>query len=233
MLLKTGGTFIVLAYVDDLIIARDDPVNIDKLKKFLNHCFRIRDLGLLRYFLRIEISQFPSGIFLNQRKYTLNILKETGMLGFRPSSFPMEQQHHLGPDSGPPIPHPYQYRHLIGRLIYLTVTGPEITYAVHIVSQLMSDPRQQHLDAAMHVLRYLKSSPEHGVFFSSKSDILIRGYCDSDWASCPLTRWSTIGYFTTLGSTPLSWKSKKQPTVSRSFTEAEYRSMAAATNELL
>ena len=202
------------------------------LRKYLDDCFHIKDLGSLKYFLGIEVARSPTGISLCQRKYTLDILNESGMLGAKPISFPMEQHHHLSTNTGAPVEDPAQYRRLVGRLIYLTITRPDITYSVHILSQFMHDPRQGHLDAAMRVLRYLKSSPGQGLFLSSSSDLTLQAYCDSNWASCPMTRRSTTGYFTQLGSSPLSWKTKKQVTISRSSAEAEYRSMATATSDL-
>ena len=155
------------------------------------------------------------------------------MLGSRPCSFPMEQQHKLITDSDPPLSDPSQYHRLVGRLLYLTITRPDLCYSIHILSQFLHDPRSAHLDAAMRVLCYLKSSPGQGLLLSSASSLQVHAYCDSDWASCPMTRRSTTGYFTMLGDSPISWKSKKQTTVSRSFVEAEYHAMSAATSELI
>ena len=232
--LRDGMTFtVVLVYVDDLIIAGNSPSKCQVLKTYLNDRFHIKDLGSLKYFLGLDVTRSPDGIMLCQRKYALDILEETGMLGSRPAHFPMEQQHHLSSEEGSLLPEPGQYRRLVGRLIYLTITRPEITYAVHILSQLLQKPRQPHLDAVTKVLRYLKNAPGQGLFFPTKNDFQLRGYCDSDWASCPTTRCSTSGYFTQLGQAPISWKTKKQVTVSRSSAEAEYRSMAFTTCELL
>ena len=150
------------------------------------------------------MARSPTCIFLCQRKYTLDILTECGMMGTKPCLFPMEQQHHLTSDSGPPIKDPSQYRRLVGRLIYLTITRPEITYSVHILSQFMTNPHQGHLDAAMRVLHYLKSCPSQGIFPSSSSELTLQAYCDLDWVGCPMTRRSTTGYFTMLSSSLIS-----------------------------
>jgi hypothetical protein len=229
-----GTSFIaILIYVDDVIIAGNDSHRISSLKNYLHSQFRIKDLGPLKYFLGIEVARSSTGIVLSQRKYTLDILTESGMLGARPCSFPMEQQHKLSTDSGPSLPDPAQYRRLVGRLLYLTITRPDICYSVNILNQFMHDPRAAHLDAAMRILRYLKSTPGQGLLLPSTGSLQVRAYCDSDWASCPMTRHSTTGYFTLLGDSPISWKSKKQTTVSRSSAEAEYRAMSAVTSELI
>uniref|UniRef100_A0A2N9HWQ2 Reverse transcriptase Ty1/copia-type domain-containing protein n=1 Tax=Fagus sylvatica TaxID=28930 RepID=A0A2N9HWQ2_FAGSY len=229
-----GQSFIaILIYVDDLIIAGNDSNRIASLKSYLYSQFHIKDLGPLKYFLGIEVARAPAGIVLSQRKYALDILTETDMLGSRPCSFPMEQQHKLTTDSDPPLSDPLQYRRLVGRLLYLTITRPDLCYSVHILSQFLHDPRSAHLHAAMRVLRYLKSSLGQGLLLSSASSLQVHAYYDSDWASCPMTRRSTTGYFTMLGDSPILWKSKKQTTVSCSSAEAEYRAMSAATSELI
>ncbi|PKI51171.1 hypothetical protein CRG98_028458 [Punica granatum] len=174
------------------------------------------DLGPVTYFLGIEVTRMESGLFLNQRKYVLEILKEYGMLGAQPSTFPMEQHHRLTADSGTPLNDPSRYRQLVGRL--MTITRPKLCYPVHILSQFMPDPRQDNWDAAMRVLRYLKQSPGHGIFLRPNS-LELEVYCDSDWVSCPMTRRSITRYFVTLGGCPISWKTKKQSTVSCSSAE--------------
>jgi len=137
----------------------------------------------------------------------------------------MEHNQKVVLDKGPTCSDPSRYRRLIGRLIYLTITRPEITYSVHILSQFMQSPQQTHWDAAMRVLRYLKSSPGQGIILPKENDLQLVAYCDSDWVSCPLTRRSTSGYLMKLGSAPVYWKTKKQSTVSNSSSEAEHRAM--------
>ncbi|CAH9080033.1 unnamed protein product [Cuscuta epithymum] len=222
----------VLVYVDDLLISGNEGNAIAHFKSYLNACFHMKDLGTLKYFLGIEVARSSSGIFLNQRKYALDIISETGLLGAKPASFPIEQHHTLATASGPPLQDPEPYRRLVGRLIYLAVTRPDITYSVHILSQFMQKPLNDHWNAALRVVRYLKGSPGQGILLRTDSDLTLSGWCDSDWAACPITRRSLSGWLVFLGHSPISWKTKKQSTVARSSAEAEYRSMAAATCEL-
>ncbi|KAK3037778.1 hypothetical protein RJ639_030697 [Escallonia herrerae] len=171
-------------------------------------------------------------VLKDYRKYALDILSESGLSASKPAAFPMEQNHGLALAGGPLLSDPGPYRRLIGRLVYLTITRPDICYAVHVLSKFMQSPRSQHWDVALRVLRYLKAAPGQGLFLPADSPLQIYAFCDSDWASCPLTRRSVTGYFVSLGNFPISWRTKKQPTVSRSSAEAEYRSMVVTTCEL-
>lgn len=222
----------VLVYVDDLVIGGNDSVAISQFKKYLGQCFHMKDLGHLKYFLGIEVARHTNGIFLSQRKYTLDILSETGLSGARPAITPLEQNHRLALAEDEDLRDPEPFRRLVGRLIYLTITRPELSYSVHTLAQFMKCPKLAHWTAALRVVRYLKSCPGQGILLHATSDLRLRAYCDSDWASCPLTRRSLTAYFVFLGDSPISWKTKKQATVSRSSAEAEYRSMASATCEL-
>ncbi|CAM8999786.1 unnamed protein product [Rhodiola kirilowii] len=125
------------------------------------------------------------------------------------------------------------YRRLVGKLIYLTVTRPDLAYSVHVLSQFMSKPNTDHMDAAHRVLRYIKAAPTQGLFFSSDPELILQAYCDADRAACPLTKRSLIGFCVLLGDSLISWKTKKQTTVSRSSAKSEYRSMAQTTCELV
>lgn len=221
----------VLVYVDDLIIAGSSHDVILRFKQYLSSCFHMKDLDVLKYFLGIEVARGNEGLFLSQRKYALDLLTEAGMLGCKPIDTPMEQNHRLAYAEGDPYEHPAQYRRLVGRLVYLSVTRPELSYSVHTLAQFLSNPQIAHWDAAIRVLRYIKGQPGQGILLRP-SDMQLNAFCDSDWAACPLTRRSLSGYFVLLGRTPVSWKTKKQPTVSRSSAEAEYRAMAVTTCEL-
>ncbi|KAK3002439.1 hypothetical protein RJ639_020957 [Escallonia herrerae] len=230
---RKGDVFLsVLVYVDDLILTGNNSTACSSFKKYLNDCFKLKDLGPLKYFLGIEAARGPCGLFLSQRKYALDILSESGLSASKPAAFPTEQNHGLALAGGPILSDPGPYRRLIGRLVYLTITRPDICYAVHVLSQFMQSPRSQHWDAALRVLRYLKAAPSQGLFLPADSPLQIYAFCDSDWANCPFTRRSVTRYFVSLGNSPISWRTKKQPTVSRSSAEAEYRSMAVTTCEL-
>jgi hypothetical protein len=231
-----GDSYIaLLVYVDDIIIASNNAAAISQLSAYLNSQFRLKDLGKVKYFLGLEIARTDAGISVCQRKYTLDILADSGLLAAKQVLFPMESNLKLSKDDDALLVDAAatQYRRLIGRLIYLTITRPDIAYSVQILSQFVSCPRQPHLDAAHRVLRYLKNSPGQGLFFPSKYDFKVKAFCDSDWAGCPDSRRSVTGFCIFLGDSLVSWKSKKQHTVSRSSAEAEYRSMASTTCELI
>ncbi|KAJ9535711.1 hypothetical protein OSB04_un001137 [Centaurea solstitialis] len=164
--------------------------------------------------------------YLGQAKYTSNLLSRSGITDKKVASTPLEHNLHLALNAGPPLRDPTLYRHLVGSLVYLTVTRPDIAYAVHTVSQFMSAPCSDHYATVLRILRYLKSTMFHGLFFSSTSSLILRGFSDADWDSDITDRRSTTGYCFFLGDSLISWRNKKQSLTSRSSTEAEYRALA-------
>ncbi|CAH9079044.1 unnamed protein product [Cuscuta europaea] len=122
---------------------------------------------------------------------------------------------------------PKEYRKIIGKLLYLTVTRPDISHALNTLSQFVARPTDVHFGATMRVVRYIKGTAGQGLLYSKENNMQIRMYCDADWAACKDTRRSITRYCAFVGGSLVSWKSKKQQTVSRSSAEAEYRAMAA------
>lgn len=221
----------ILVYVDDFIISCNDAKAMQEFKDYLQRCFRMKDLGKLKYFLGFEVGRNASGFYLSQRKYALDIISETGLLGARPSLVPMELNHQLARAEGP-LANALQYRRLIGRLIYLTNTRPDLGYSIHILAQFMQKPLLPHWEAALRVVRYLKGTAGQGIFLKADDSLEVSIYCDADWGACPVSRRSLSAYITFLGSTPVTWQTKKQDTVSLSSEESEYRAMSVAVKEL-
>ncbi|CAL8168114.1 unnamed protein product [Prunus armeniaca] len=215
-----GKVTTLIIYVDDMIITGNDKQEISQLQDYLATEFEMKDLGGLKYFLGIEVARSQQGIFLSQRKYVLDLLTDTGMLDCKPADTPILQNHHLGeyPDQVPT--NKERYQGLVGRLIYLLHTRPDIAYAVSVVSQFIHSPSEDHMNAVLRILRYLKSAPAKGLMFSKHGHLNIDGYSDADWAGNVTDRKSTSGYFTFVGGNLVTWRSKKQNVVALSSAEA-------------
>ncbi|XP_019245188.1 PREDICTED: uncharacterized protein LOC109225051 [Nicotiana attenuata] len=223
----------VAVYVDDVLLTGTDQSEIDQLKSFLHNKFRIKDPGKLHYFLGLEVLYKADGVIISQRKFLLDLLREYDYLEYSALVSPLDPNVKLRAKEGVLLADPNYYRMLVGKLNFLTNTRLDIAFSVQHLSQFMQDPREPHLKAAFHLLRYLKGDLTLGVFMSNDSDWSIKAYCDSDWAACPDTRKSVSGYVVLLGSSLISWKSKRQETVSLSSVEAEYRSLRKVVGELV
>ena len=195
-----------MVYVDDIVITSPSSSLIDSLKSFFYTQFKLKDLGNLKYFLGLEIAQSSKGILLSQRHYALQLLEDTGFLGSKPAHLPMDPNVSLNVHDGDPLSSSdhSQYRRLIGRLLYLTLFRPDITFVVHRFSQFVSQPRVPHLKAAHHLLRYIKSTPGQGLLFAASSSLQIRAFSDADWTSCTYSRKSITGFCVFLGDSLVS-----------------------------
>ncbi|KAL0561153.1 hypothetical protein IC582_001573 [Cucumis melo] len=158
--------------------------------------YEIKDLGNLKYFLGMEVSRSKEGISVSQRKYILDLLTETGMLGCHPVGTPIEFNCKLG-NSNDQVPvDKEQYQRLVGKLIYLSHTRHDISFAVSVVSQFMQAPYKKHMEAINRIMRYLKNTPSKGLMFRKTYKKTIGAYTDSDWAGSIVDRKYTSGYCT-------------------------------------
>ncbi|KAJ9554025.1 hypothetical protein OSB04_018070 [Centaurea solstitialis] len=208
----------LLVYVDDLIITGSDDQLIRRFIDKLHAEFAIKDLGRLNFFLGLE--------------YARDILERARLLDSKPVATPLAANIAFT-TSGDLFHDPTHYRSLVGALQYLTITRPDISYAVNQVSQFLQAPTVPHFQAVIRILRYVKGTMSYGLHFTRTKSTNILGYSDADWARCLETRRSTYGYSIFLGGNLVSWSAKKQPTVSRSSCESEYRAMANTTAEIV
>lgn len=230
---SSRGCTILLLYVDDMIITGDDPAHIDFVKKHLKEQFMMSDLGPLRYFLGIEVIPTSDGFRLSQQRYVLDLLTRAGLSDTKTAATPMELHLQLRPTDGISLSDPSRYRQLVGSLVYLTITRPDISHVVHVLSQFVSAPTSVHYAHLLRVLRYLRGTSSRNLLFSRDCSLQLQAYSDSTWASDPIDRRSITGYCIFLGSSLIAWKSKKQTAISRSSAEAELRALATTTAEVI
>uniref|UniRef100_A0A2N9EKD3 Integrase catalytic domain-containing protein n=1 Tax=Fagus sylvatica TaxID=28930 RepID=A0A2N9EKD3_FAGSY len=220
----------LLLYVDDIVLTSNTPSFLDHLIHQLNSIFDLKDLGSLHYFLGLQITRSSSSLCITQSKYAQDLLTKHNMLDCKPASSPSCPNVRLSVHDGDLLPDPHAYRSMVGALHYLTFTRPDISFAVHQVCQYMSAPTTTHLAAAKRVLRYIRGTFNHGIEFTP-GPLHLSVYTDADWAGDPDDRRSTSGFLVYLGNNAITWSAKKQPTVSRSSTESEYRALAIASAE--
>jgi Reverse transcriptase (RNA-dependent DNA polymerase)/gag-polypeptide of LTR copia-type/GAG-pre-integrase domain len=226
-------TMYLLVYVDDIVLTGNNTSLITQIVHLLDQKFTIKDLGKLHFFLGIEVHPHDNGLLLTQSRYIYSILDRTHMHGAKPVNTPMATGLPLTKLSGAPFEDPHLYRSVVGALQYATITRPEISFAVNRVSQFMHSPSTCHWVAVKRILRYLKGTINYGLTIMPSTSLTLHAYADSDWAGCPDDRKSTTGYLVFLGQNLISWTSKKQTTVARSTTEAEYRGLAMVTAEVV
>ncbi|CAH9057687.1 unnamed protein product [Cuscuta epithymum] len=227
-------TVYILLYVDDILITGSSSSFVMFVIHTLSRQFAMKDLGDIHYFLGIQARRTSTGLFLSQAKYISDLLHRFHLHTVKPVRTPLPSRTTLSLTDGELLSDATEYRSMVGALQYLIITRPDITYAVHLVSQFMHAPRTTHLLAVKRIYRYLQGTSTHGLWLKSDKNIsVIMAYSDADWAGCPDSSRSTTGYAVFLGSNLISWRSKKQPTVSKSSTEAEYRAIAYTVQDTL
>ncbi|KAG8479750.1 hypothetical protein CXB51_029643 [Gossypium anomalum] len=223
----------VLVYVDDIIITRNDSRAIDRFVAQLNDTFPLKDLRKLSYFLGIVVNYGSDGVFLTQRKYVIDLLKRASMDRSNSLPTPMVTMSKLSVSEGSPVEDEHHYRSIVGALQYVVITRPDIAYSVNKVFQFMHRPLDVHFKAVKRILRYMQGTLNYGLQFTRTSKFLLEGYSDASWGSDIDDRRSTSGFCVFLGGNPISWSFRKQQVVSRSTVEAEYRSFAHVTAEMV
>ncbi|XP_028081458.1 uncharacterized protein LOC114282884 [Camellia sinensis] len=197
----------------------------------MHKVFSMKELGFLNYFLGISVHTCAAGFFLHQSKYATEILAKAGMSNCKPYASPMATKSSSFPNSDLPFAQPALYYSIVGAFQYLTITCPDIAFAVNSACQYMHAPLVSHSNAFKRLLCYLKGTLDKGLQFQL-GPLVLTAYSDSDCAGNDIDRRSTTGFCIFLGPNLVSWSAKKQPTVSRSSIEAEYRALAQTSAEL-
>ncbi|KAM1198584.1 hypothetical protein ACFX2I_009959 [Malus domestica] len=226
-----GVYLILLIYVDDILLTGNSSRQMTCLINKLGTLFSMKDLGPLHYFLGVEVKYVDDQMHLSQAKYALDLLQRTKFLDAKPISTPVSCGQKLSAYDGEAHDSPDLYRSVVGALQYLTITRLDLSYAVNQVCQFMHSPKTTHWTAVKRILRYVKATYNHGLLYKPGNTHLT-AFSDADYAGNPDTRHSTGGFCIYLGSNLVSWSSKKQKTVSRSSSEAEYRQLAYTAAEL-
>ncbi|WVZ94605.1 hypothetical protein U9M48_040475 [Paspalum notatum var. saurae] len=226
-----GAMAYLLVYVDDIILTASSAPLLKRIVDKLSSEFAIKDLGPLKFFLGVQVHRDSTGFHFHQAQYAEDILERAGMSNCKPAPTPVDTKPKLSINDGTPMADASFYRSIAGALQYLTMTRPDIAYAVNQICLYMHAPRDAHWNLVKRILRYVRGTLDHGIKISASTSTELIAYSDADWAGCPDTRRSTSGYCVYVGDSLVSWSSKRQTTVSRSSAEAEYRGVANAAAE--
>ncbi|XP_020691342.2 uncharacterized protein LOC110105981 [Dendrobium catenatum] len=229
---ENSVTIYLLVYVDDILVTGDNSTAIQRLLDQLNRQFSMKHLGEANMFLGIRITKQNDQYFLSQEQYASSILQQADMLNCNSLANPTVTKFPSVFSPNTVISDPAMYRKLTGALQYLTLTRPDIAFSVNLLSQHMHDPKPEHTYLLKRLLRYIKGTLSFGLQIT-RNNLILQSFSDADWAGDPISRKSTSGYCSFLGTNLISWTVKKQHTVARSSTESEYRSLASLTADII
>lgn len=227
-----GVTMYLLVYVDDIIITRSSPTAVRDFIDLISKRFALKDLGDLSYFLGIEVTRSSSGVVLSQRKYFSDLLHLTRMAGAKPTATPLCSTLPLTLEDGTPLYDNSEYKTVVGGLKYMSLTRPDISFAVSKLSQFMHKPTTTHWKAVKRVLCYLAGTITTGFVFKRSNSLSLHAYSDADWTGNRDDYTSTGAYIVFIGQHHVLWSAKKQTSVVRSSTETEYRYVANISAEV-
>ncbi|GJX46615.1 retrovirus-related pol polyprotein from transposon TNT 1-94 [Tanacetum coccineum] len=224
---------LVQIYVDDIIFAASTPELCDLFAKIMCSKFKMSMMGKISFFLGLQISQSPRGIFINQSKYALESLKKYGFESCDPVDTPMVEKSKLDEDKEGKAVDPSHYRGMIGTLLYLTASRPDLQFAICMCARYQARPTKKHLNTVKRIFRYLKGTVHRGLWYPKDSSIALTAFADADHAGCQDTRRSTSGSIQLLGDRLVSWSSKRQKSTAISSTEAEYIALSGCCAQVL
>jgi len=228
-----GELFVCQIYVDDIIFGSTNEAFSHEFGKMMSREFEMSMIGELNFFLGFQIKQLREGTFIYQEKYTKDLLKKFEMGDCSSKRTPMATNCHLDADkNGKPVDQS-NYRSMIGSLLYLTASRPDIMFSVCLCARFQAAPKESHRKAVFRILRYLKHTPSVGLWYPKGARFYLLGYSDSDFAGCRVDRKSTSGGCHLLGRSLVSWSSKKQNSVALSTAEAEYIAAGACCAQIL
>ncbi|GKD77502.1 retrovirus-related pol polyprotein from transposon TNT 1-94 [Tanacetum coccineum] len=230
---KDSNIIIVQIYVDDIIFGSTCQEMCDDFAKIMHDEFEMSMMGELNFFLGLQIKQLNDGIFFNQSKYIKEMLKKFGLEDSKPMKTPMSTETKLTRDEEGESVDNTKYRGMIGSLLYLTASRPDIMFSVCLCARFQEDPKTSHLEAVKRIFRYIKGTMHLGLWYPKGSGIETIVYADSDHAGDYVDRKSTSGVCTFMGCCLTSWFSKKQTALAISTTEAEYVSAGKACQQAL
>ncbi|GJZ55967.1 retrovirus-related pol polyprotein from transposon TNT 1-94 [Tanacetum coccineum] len=224
---------LVQIYVDDIIFASTNPKACKLFAFEMNSTFKMSMMGQMSFFLGLQVSQNPRGIFINQSKYAQEILKKFGFDSCTPIDTPMAERPNLDEDKGGKLIDPTRFRGMVGSLMYLSASRPDIVFAVCMCARYQAKPTEMHLTAIKRIFRYLKGTIHMGLWYPKDSGFELKAFADADYAGCHDTRRSTSGSAQFLGHRLVSWSSKKQKSTAISTTEAEYIALSGCCAQIL
>ncbi|GJR68989.1 putative ribonuclease H-like domain-containing protein [Tanacetum coccineum] len=219
---------LVQVYVDDIIFGSTNKSWYDEFEALMKSRFQMSSMGELTFFLGLQVNQHKGGIFISQDKYVAEILKKFDLVNVKAAITPMETKDEEAFDV-----YVHLYRSMIGSLMYLTASRPDIMYAVCVCSRFQVTPKTSHLNAVKRIFKYLKGKPNLGLWYPRESPLHLEAFSDSDYGGSNLDRKSTTGGCQFLGQRLISWQCKKQTIVATSTTEAEYVAAANCCGQVL
>jgi hypothetical protein len=231
--LNHGTDFLLVQiYVDDIIFSGSSHTLVSRFQEMMESEFQMSMMGELNFFLGIQVKQTKQGTFMHPAKYMKDLIKKFNMAELKPMSTPMSSAMSLGPDEDGKTVDQREYRSMIGSLLYLTATRPDIQFAMGLCVRFQASPCSLHRMAVQRIFRYLKHTPEFLIWYSTSSSLDLVGFSDADFVGCGIDRKNTSDTCHFLGSSLVGWSSQKQSLVTQFTTEAEHVAGASCCSQI-